>query len=644
MIRHRTLLLALILLAFALRVYRLDAQSLWYDEGVTVNVAQRSLAELTRWTANDIQPPLYYSLIAGWGRLAGWSEWSLRFPSAWFGVLIVPLLAALLRRGVGTASDVRPVMTLAALHPLLVYYSQEARMYTLLVTLGCLAGYWVLTLAAGGPVWRVTLLYLLTATAAVYTHYFAFFLLLAFGTWFLLATRIKRRALSAFLWANVAIALLYLPWSAILFTRLAVDRSYWQGALKVGETLRSIAISFTTGETMHESIAIWLLLPAAAITVLTLVYWRASRAPVHNSQFTIHQSPFFLFVLLWLLLPITAIVLLAAFAPKFNPRYVLLALPGLLLLWGQGMGSEGRSSHPFTFAPRFSLLTLLLLFAWADWHWFYDRAFTKDQWREVVAFLRPRLEPQEGLVLVSGHAWPVWHYYAPDLPVVRLPAIDVLDVDAVLTFANTAPPLQAAFDASTGIGGTWLISWQDEVVDPTGIIPVQLELGGREKGSSATFWGVTLRRFSQIRPHRIASAPPVSHVVDVEFGGQLRLHGYHRMENGDLLLFWQRLAGIPQLAADYQITGQTFTADGTLLTRIPDQRPAAYEYPVARWREGEIVMGRIPAQQWLGPTPAVGTYTVQLGVYALRGTTTTPLTTPAGQATIDLLVTINEFD
>ena len=73
-------LLALILLAFGLRVYRLSAQSLWYDEAVTAQVASRGIVELTRWTADDIQPPLYYYVVAGWTRLAGHGEWALRFP------------------------------------------------------------------------------------------------------------------------------------------------------------------------------------------------------------------------------------------------------------------------------------------------------------------------------------------------------------------------------------------------------------------------------------------------------------------------------------------------------------------------------------------------------------------------------------
>ena len=88
-------LLALMLLAWGVRLYRLDAQSLWYDEGVTATLAQRTLVDLTAWTARDIQPPLYYYFVWGWGRLAGWSEWSLRFVSVWWGVLSVPLLAVL---------------------------------------------------------------------------------------------------------------------------------------------------------------------------------------------------------------------------------------------------------------------------------------------------------------------------------------------------------------------------------------------------------------------------------------------------------------------------------------------------------------------------------------------------------------------
>ncbi|MEZ4615585.1 MAG: hypothetical protein R2867_08735 [Caldilineaceae bacterium] len=59
------MIMLIILGAVALRLYRLDQQSLWYDEGVTAYLGQQGVVGLTTWTAHDIQPPLYYYTIAG---------------------------------------------------------------------------------------------------------------------------------------------------------------------------------------------------------------------------------------------------------------------------------------------------------------------------------------------------------------------------------------------------------------------------------------------------------------------------------------------------------------------------------------------------------------------------------------------------
>ncbi len=194
---HAAALLALLLLAFALRVYALDAQSLWYDEAVTAQVAQQGLGELARWTADDIQPPLYYALVAGWTRLAGTGEWALRFPSVVFGLLMVALAYVLGRRLFGRPAG-RVAALLASLHPLWIYYSQEARMYTLLTALGMLAGYALLRVLASSQEpgsarkrlgwWAV---FVGASIALLYTHYFAAFLLLAFALFFVLALTIE---------------------------------------------------------------------------------------------------------------------------------------------------------------------------------------------------------------------------------------------------------------------------------------------------------------------------------------------------------------------------------------------------------------------------------------------------------------------
>ncbi|MBW7886531.1 MAG: glycosyltransferase family 39 protein, partial [Caldilineaceae bacterium] len=321
--RDRLALLLLLLLAFGLGLFRLDGQSLWYDEGVTAAIARRGLDELTRWTASDIQPPLYYYVVAGWGRLAGWSEWSLRFPSAWFNVLTVSFLALLARRLTGSYRAALLAALLAALHPLLVYYAQEARMYAQLTALGALAGYLLARLASQGQrqEWRFWVAYVGVAVAAIYTHYFAFFLLLALGLAYGIDWALARRAygadggarqrLLAFLGAETAVLLLYVPWLSALYTRLQIDRSYWAGTLKVREALLDVAIGFTSGETVLERWAVWLLIPYGLITVWTV--WRLWRAGAVGRR-TLRWALF------WLVAPVMAVLLLAMNVPKFNAR------------------------------------------------------------------------------------------------------------------------------------------------------------------------------------------------------------------------------------------------------------------------------------------------------------------------------------
>jgi len=67
-------------LAFALYTFRLDLQSLWYDEGFSVYLARMSLGEITARTASDIHPPFYYYLLHFWVKAFGSTEFSSPSP------------------------------------------------------------------------------------------------------------------------------------------------------------------------------------------------------------------------------------------------------------------------------------------------------------------------------------------------------------------------------------------------------------------------------------------------------------------------------------------------------------------------------------------------------------------------------------
>ncbi|MEJ5200145.1 MAG: glycosyltransferase family 39 protein, partial [Anaerolineae bacterium] len=564
----RAALLLILIGALAVRVHRLGAQSLWYDEAVTAHVVGQGIAELTRWTADDIQPPLYYYVVAGWTAVAGRSEWALRFPSAFFGALTVALMWAAARRLFASRAAALLAALLAAFSPLYVYYAQEARMYTQLTFLGLLAGYalWRAMEArdrawAHSRAWarsraplRWWFVFVAAATAALYTHYFAAFLLLAYALCVLaaliwptmarvaqtrraslsspyicralcvlaalicrviahaaqskasLSSPYIRRAVAAAA-AGAAIVLLYAPWLPAMLTRYRVDRSYWQGALKLGEALRHVTISFTVAapEMMLETDAVRLLPWFGAIFVVAVagLFLRAvtdvgrdamtdedlSPAPSPARRGTPHPPPLsyeerggetspslqgkgagglgvtfeadgrpslrsrwpLLVLLICLLAPTVGILALASRTPKFNARYLMMASPAYLLLLAGGLAAwVGDVRRPATAdrrpptgdrrpltADRRALNVMALVVRRASViaavgfllvvsfvsvrNWFTDRAFAKAQWRELAATVRAKMAADEAVVLVSGHAWPAWDYYAADIPAIRLP-------------------------------------------------------------------------------------------------------------------------------------------------------------------------------------------------------------------------------
>ena len=287
--------------------------------------------------------------MAIWGRLAGWSEWSLRFPSVFFGTLTVPLLAAVTQRL--SRSRIAGVFAalLAALHPLLLYYSQEARMYAMLTALAILVAY-ALTVYADEPTRRWTLpVYVIAATAAVYTHYFAFFLLLALGIAYLT---------DQFVWQRQAADSRHLAFNRAFRHRQSgaaccstchgwalcsiASRSTTatgRGGSRCWRRCAASSSASCTGESVAQDVAVWMLVLYAAITLLAIV--ALIRAGSGGRRLLTYG-------LLWLLVPIAAVLLLTSYAPKFNPRYVLIALPGLLLIWGGGFGmmiEEQRSKN-----------------------------------------------------------------------------------------------------------------------------------------------------------------------------------------------------------------------------------------------------------------------------------------------------------
>ncbi len=124
-------LLVLFSLAFFLRFIALN-QSLWLDEATTARVIQHfNLWQIvTQFSPHDFHSPLYYLLLKLWSGLFGYSEVALRLPSVLFslgaGWFVYLLGKKLINQKAGLWAA-----ALFLFNPLIVYYSQEARMYML---------------------------------------------------------------------------------------------------------------------------------------------------------------------------------------------------------------------------------------------------------------------------------------------------------------------------------------------------------------------------------------------------------------------------------------------------------------------------------------------------------------------------------
>jgi mannosyltransferase len=590
--------LLLLLLALGLRLYRLPAQSLSYDEAVSVYLARLPVGDMLSWTATDVQPPLYYLALRAWLPLAGASEFAVRYLSVLAATLAIAVFYRLGRDLAGRAVGVGAALA-AALHPWYVWHAQDARMYSLLLLL-CLLASWLLLLwwreqRAGGHVRPAVAVALpVTYAAAVYTHYlaaplFAYHLLLVA----LSAARSRRwQTLRRYLLAVVApAALLYLPWLPAVLATYRGDTSYYAGPVKLVEVA---ADAFTAlfvggvGETVFEPQGLRLALLLAVVLGVALgVSYRARGRRVAIALGA-------------LVVPALCSLALLAFAPKFTPRYLFPASLALPLLWGLTLAAGGRSAARA--AALAALTALTVVSATVLRQTYANPAFTRADFRGAVAAVRAGLQPGERVVLSSGHLYPVWQYYAPEVPYVPLPDLRILSVERRVGLAD----LPALSRLLTGAPGVWLLRWQDDITDPMGIVPYALSASGA--GEALSFWHVAVDHYHLAGP---PAADPLAAAAAVgcDFGGRVRLLAADGGTAGRLGLFWQSEATpLPDLRATLTLTD----GQGHRLARR-EIGLAGDLYTTSRWRPAETTLGSLV----LPALPAVpaGGYAASLTVY-----------------------------
>ena len=496
------LILAIFLSAFALRVYQLDAQSIWWDEGHSIQMASAPLAQIPTLPGMDVHPPGYFALLHQWMALGGRSEFALRYLSVVFSMLTVALLMRFGWELVGRRLDrigteaIAITGGLAALSPLYVTYAQEVRMYAVVTFFALASVYFqwriVVDWKAGklndwkagelanqpprehGRFWLI-IGYVLATVASLYIHYFTIFLLLFENVVWLVWALVPRRGAGprrerVVVWLGTQLIIVFL-FSLQLPVALRQTVAYANPNLNppgVGDFFSRSWAAYTVGTAVGPVASGWLAWALAAILSLIVLFqivrsWRRGG---------VDELGTVALLLGWLLIPLAVYFLVLQRRPSFEPRYMMLVTPALVLLLAWGLtgvlvGGDGTGRR-WTWWGVLGLVVILIAFGLGTWSHFTNVEDYKDDSAGVAAWLG--VETTSGDVVYVDVPHP-FHYYVERIPApTRYLFVDV----------HTAADILNA--EAVGRNRLFWVTWWGSDTDPRGVIPFLLDKAGLRAG------------------------------------------------------------------------------------------------------------------------------------------------------------------
>ncbi len=503
---------ALMLLAFGLRLYRLELQNIWWDEARNIDVALRPFWQIPTAPELDIHPPLYFELLHGWlawlgiRREMAWPvvAYGARFLSAAVGTVGVALLARWGRQ-VGGWRLAGLVACLGAVSPLWVAEAQEARMYTL-------AFAWLLAAAlafhalqretrADSGWGRAHLAFGVALALALATHYTVLFVAVAwYGFWTLQALRGPRRGVQIrhVGYTGLVTAGLLLPVVPIALRQIPDYANPNLGIPSWSEYLAANWSGFLGGYAWHSEWLSWLrakgwwLWTMFGMALVGLAAaWSHGRS-LQEASTPASQAPGVPgprdvgiadiekgtgFALVWLVGGLALYYGAVVDRGAFNIRYSSFVTPALYLLLGVGLVGL-RRWHGL--APWLGLGLVLVGMVPALRADLSDPRFFREDMAGVAAWLRERVQPQDAIFVDQKYPFGFyWRRYAippgeiregPEPAPARYLFVDINTVDRKLS--AWAGQARRVF---------W-VEWYESDTDPRGAVAFLLDKHGRRQG------------------------------------------------------------------------------------------------------------------------------------------------------------------
>lgn len=377
--------------------------------------------QIAAYQASDVHPPLFHILNYYWGRWFGYAEGTIRVPAAIYFLLTMALLPMMLRR-----MGMSPITTLVALafvvlSPIYLFFSNFARPYTLLLLLSLLSSYMCYEMAQKGFRKSTMFLYIITATASLYTHYYAALTVVTQGLYLLMETWIHRQRMKDVLkvgFLEAMVLVLYLPWLFVMvyqiLYRYPLVTFEAVGLHSVVELFLSFGLGYSRS-TLYSPANIAVSVIQLALGCFgAIALWKDRKDS--SSRFWL----FFFFVLGGL------IVALNVAKPSFTVRNCLNLLIPYLVLCSVGLTRLKPVWLKFAASAIMGIVGLYFIFYGLSYG-HLNGARAMEDWRSAAAFIRNLNNPSTVYVYQPSYREPLY-YYIPDQR--RIKGLEIEDAKA----------------------------------------------------------------------------------------------------------------------------------------------------------------------------------------------------------------------
>ncbi len=326
----------------------------WLDEAFSWSLSRQTIPNLLLASAADNNPPLYYLLLHFW-LIPNQSEFFLRLPSVFFGIISIFLIYAITKRLFNQKIAFTSTMVFT-LSPLLIYFSAETRMYSLWLMLTLFAFYFFIKILKKAT-YKDYLLLGFFGLLSLFTQYFSCFFLLTLFVFLFINRRKYPRQFTAFLIIQSISAIFFLPW--FLFFLSVPHPPPWHISPVIG--IPATFFSFVLGGVGQVTIKTFF--SSTTPLFIRLFFFIGALFPLilFLKGLCRKRQPETSLLVYLIILPMLIVSFISFFYPIFSPRSFLFAAPYFYILCAVAIENLSGQTRRLAKSIVFSLLGFIFL-------------------------------------------------------------------------------------------------------------------------------------------------------------------------------------------------------------------------------------------------------------------------------------------